>query len=359
MNTANNMGSSSSAEPIAARTSSAMPAGTAASWDSAQMAARRSSWTLRPSQAAIDQLLEGVRLTAGGREDLRRLPDPRDLAPLLRSELASYEHELLEGCGVVLIRGLPVDSLTAAERERMYWLIGGLLGIGLSQSLRGDLLGDVINLSDQQSSSRPYQNGGGLYMHSDPVDVVGLLCVRHAKQGGQSRIASALKIHDVLLAERPDLLSRLYDGYVYSRLEEDRGTLAEFTSDPVPVFSRDAAQRVSCFFIPGAIRRAGAAGYPIDPLAQEALDRFVALSQDPELYFDMALETGDIQFLNNRVILHGRTDYEDHPEFSRRRHMLRLWLHMAQWPAQDPRQMYFVNVDHFDRHVRTDLHASL
>jgi hypothetical protein len=52
----------------------------------------------------------------------------------------------------------------------------------------------------------------------------------------------------------------------------------------------------------------------------------------PELYLDMNIGEGDIQFLNNRTILHGRTDYEDSPEIATRRHMLRLWLQMPTWP---------------------------
>jgi len=64
----------------------------------------------------------------------------------------------------------------------------------------------------------------------------------------------------------------------------------------------------------------------------EALDLFDELANSPQLYLDMEFEPGDIQFLNNRAILHGRTDYEDAPEIATRRHMLRLWLQMPSWP---------------------------
>jgi hypothetical protein len=40
----------------------------------------------------------------------------------------------------------------------------------------------------------------------------------------------------------------------------------------------------------------------------------------------MMLEPGDIQFCNNHLVLHSRTEYEDSPEPGRERHMLRLWL---------------------------------
>ena len=55
-----------------------------------------------------------------------------------------------------------------------------------------------------------------------------------------------------------------------------------------------------------------------------------------QLYLDMALQPGDIQLLNNHVIMHGRTDYEDYPEMERRRHLLRLWLRSGKAQKQPP-----------------------
>jgi len=57
-----------------------------------------------------------------------------------------------------------------------------------------------------------------------------------------------------------------------------------------------------------------------------ALDMVATLATDPELRLDMTFMPGDIQFLHNHTILHGRTAYEDWPEAERKRHLLRLWL---------------------------------
>jgi alpha-ketoglutarate-dependent taurine dioxygenase len=59
---------------------------------------------------------------------------------------------------------------------------------------------------------------------------------------------------------------------------------------------------------------------------REALDLFDALANDPALHFTMALQSGDMQFLHNHVLLHDRTAFDDWPEPDRRRHLLRLWL---------------------------------
>ena len=45
-----------------------------------------------------------------------------------------------------------------------------------------------------------------------------------------------------------------------------------------------------------------------------------------ECAVDIGFEPGDIQFLNNFVMLHTRREYDDWPEASRKRHLLRLWL---------------------------------
>ena len=57
---------------------------------------------------------------------------------------------------------------------------------------------------------------------------------------------------------------------------------------------------------------------------EEALDLHAEVCE--ELAFTMALEPGDLQLLNNHVIYHGRTAYEDADGPDRDRLLLRLWL---------------------------------
>jgi hypothetical protein len=60
---------------------------------------------------------------------------------------------------------------------------------------------------------------------------------------------------------------------------------------------------------------------------EEALDLLAEVAE--ELSFTMALEPGDIQLLNNHVIYHARTPYEDDPAPGRDRLLFRLWLSVA------------------------------
>ena len=84
---------------------------------------------------------------------------------------------------------------------------------------------------------------------------------------------------------------------------------------------------------------------PFSPEESEALYRVRKVAASPELYLDMGFKEGDIQFLNNRMMVHGRTDYEDAPELENRRHLLRLWFEVPTWPAMPQAQVFHTAQD--------------
>ena len=48
---------------------------------------------------------------------------------------------------------------------------------------------------------------------------------------------------------------------------------------------------------------------------------------------------------NNRVTFHERTDYQDHGEWGRRRHLMRLWLRVPEWPPLPESQRFSTDED--------------
>jgi alpha-ketoglutarate-dependent taurine dioxygenase len=56
------------------------------------------------------------------------------------------------------------------------------------------------------------------------------------------------------------------------------------------------------------------------------MDRLDAIVNDPERHVGMRLEPGDVQFINNYHVLHGRAPYTDDRENGKVRHLKRLWL---------------------------------
>jgi len=114
----------------------------------------------------------------------------------------------------------------------------------------------------------------------------------------------------------------------------------------VVIFSRKSGE-FSCNISGSYPRRAVAAGDAVmTALQSEALDALKRIAASPEFHLDMTIGEGDIQFLNNRVLLHGRTGYEDWPQVVQRRHLMRLWLRVPSWPDLPANQGVHSAADH-------------
>lgn len=265
--------------------------------------------------------------------------------------LARVKDNLRSGRGFVMLRGLPRHRYSADDMARIYFGLGAYLGRSMVQSYQGERLGHVIDQTDLQEKSRGYHTGGHMGMHTDSCDVVGLMCLRRARSGGASRIASAVALHDALLATRPDVLDTLYRGFFYRRMDLDAqfGSGRVLSRQRVPVFTRQghAAASVACYFLGGYARSAAARGdATLTDDELEAITCVERLAESPDFYVDMDFAEGDIQFLNNRLVLHGRTDYEDAEEVAERRHLLRLWLAVPEWPPLPEAQVFHTAEDH-------------
>jgi hypothetical protein len=253
--------------------------------------------------------------------------------PTLGGRLTRLGEELRFGRGFMLLRGLPRERYSADDIARIYVGLGVHIGALLPQSYLGELLGNVLDVSDIEQQARGYHAGGAQRMHTDTCDIVSLMCLRAAKSGGISRIVSVAAVHNRLLETRPDLVQTLYGEYVFRRMELDAELGDGRLVKRVVIFSR-ATGEFSCNMSGSYPNRAVKAGDAVmTSLQVEALEEVARISASPEFYLDMNIGEGDIQFLNNRILLHGRTGYEDFPEVSRRRHLLRLWLRVPSWPA--------------------------
>jgi hypothetical protein len=296
------------------------------------------AWTLRLDAADNDELhaavahakARGAAIPALSREDF---PLP-GLAP----RLAAMLDEVLDGRGFVLVRGFAIDRMPVQDAALAYWGIGAHLGTGRAQNAQGDLLGHVTDLGvDYRTDAnvRGYQTRLVLPFHNDALDVVGLLCLHAAREGGLSRIVSSTAIHDTLLERRPDVLRTLYEPFCIDRRGEAPPGKAPWYAGPC--FERFAGRmfcRYNRSFIESAQR------FPEVPRLTDAqraaLDAVDALCADPDMHLDMSLEPGDMQFISNYTTLHSRTAYVDWPERERRRYLLRLWLDTGRVAARPP-----------------------
>jgi hypothetical protein len=295
--------------------------------------------------AEIDRALRHLK-SLGERDlpDIDREGFPLDTVGVLMEKLRDT---LRFGRGFVMLRGIPRERYDADDMARIYFGLGCYLGTPINQSHAGDMLGHVIDVNDVEPKARAYRKGGQQQMHCDSCDVVALMCVRAARTGGVSRIASALAVYNEILRTRPDLAQALRDGFYYGRAEQDAlHATSAVSREPVPVLAENASGEVSCYFLGGYARNAEKYGYPLTPLQTEAIATFERLAASEQYYLDMSFSEGDIQLLNNRILVHGRTDYADHSEMTRRRHLMRLWLAMPEWPPVTEAQIFHKAADH-------------
>lgn len=324
------------------------PVASAAAWTGATIDWRREGLHQidAAGRAEIDAALAHLR--GCGDLDFPQITAAHFPLPGLGPQLAALADRLRHGCGFVLLRGLEPARYSDDDVARIYFGLGAHVGRAMTQSRQGEYLGHVVDISDVDASVRGYQYGGGQKMHSDSCDIIGLMCVRAARSGGASRIVSAVAIHDELARTRPDLLRLHYDGFVYRRNELDARLGAGVVVPPVPIatYARNDGE-LSCYLGTNYALKAAEAGDSVLSAAQrEAIDIVQDLATRPDLRLDMSIGEGDIQFLNNRLMFHGRTAYEDHPEFERRRHMLRLWLRVESWPRLPDNQRPHSDADH-------------
>lgn len=244
------------------------------------------------------------------------------------SELfADWRAALTDGIGFQVIRGVPVADWSQAESELLFWCFGLHLGSPGEQNPAGDLLGHVVDTGDRAEDEhvRLYKTAANIDYHCDAADVVGLLCLNKAKEGGQSRIVSSVSVFNELMARRPDLVARLFEPFHLDIRDKEVNEAG--SSLPIP----------PCRYHDGVLRTFYHADYfrsvqrhddvpPLSDEEQELLDTYEAIAMEEGMYLDMDLQPGDIQLLSNHSNLHARTAYVDHDEPERKRHLLRLWL---------------------------------
>jgi len=244
-------------------------------------------------------------------------------------KLEAIEREIREGRGVVLIRDFPVDRYGLDDIKTIYWGLGCHLGTVISNNVQGEFVSAVVDqgVKVDDENRRGNTTSRLLDPHTDPSDIVVLLCMEKAKEGGMSSLASAIAVHNEIVKTHPEYLASLHRGFRRdSRGNGPTGDPNE-VSPPIPVF--DIAEDVlSCSYgrqviLKGALK----AGDELSSTERDAIDAIRDLALRSDLRVDMMLEPGDIQIINNFRTLHSRSEYVDH-EDGRKRYLLRMWINM-------------------------------
>jgi hypothetical protein len=246
--------------------------------------------------------------------------------------MAEVRRILKEGVRFAVVDRLPVEEMSKDEAACVYWLLASMVARPVAQKLDGTMIYNVWDTGRQAlpgSGVRPDSTNIEIRFHIDnaynttPPEFVGLLCLQTAKSGGTSRVLSFHTVHNRLLAHHAELLRRLYRPFWFDRQREF------FPGEPdtfkAPGFEADDGLKAR-FSVHQINSGYAMRGEPVDNEGAAALAAMLESFEDPEISIDFEFRPGEIQFVDNRALGHSRTEFEDHPEPERRRHLVRLWL---------------------------------
>ena len=296
-------------------------------WVGETMAANADRWLVQLSATDIAEIEGAATSFLATGKDIGAISKDAFPLPRFGSQLAKLKKTLIEGIGFQLLRGLPVATYSQQLAATIFCGIGAHLGSARSQNAMGHILGHVRDVGADASNpnTRIYQTAQRQTFHTDSCDVVGLLCIREAMEGGKSLLVSTATLYNEMQRRRPDLAALMFEPVATDR----RGEVPEGQKPyfEIPVLNWHAG------FLTGIYQRQyvdSAQRFPdaprLTPAQIEALDLFDTLANDPRLHLAMQLQPGDMQFVYNHALLHDRTAFRDWPEAHKKRHLLRLWL---------------------------------
>ena len=294
------------------------------------------NWQWHLDDRQIEELVRaGNGIDTTDREALVALALAPPALPSLAERIDQLRSNLLHGHGLELIRGLPVDDIGDAAATGAMLAFASHLGPLRPQNGAGDMVGNVRNTGAQSNDPtvRLYQTSERQTFHTDSADVVGLLALAVASEGGDSLVVNAQAVYHAVYNRRPDLVAHLF-----SPLATDRRGEVPADADPwftIPVFTWFDGRLTVMYqrqYIDSAQRFAEAPALLADQIA--ALDVFDEVCNDPALQARMTLEVGDMQFVHNHSVLHDRTGFVDDP--ARPRHLIRTWTSVPEDRALHP-----------------------
>ena len=263
--------------------------------------------------------------------DLNRIMDSS-----ITNLLAAASDELASGRGFVLFRGLDADDL---ERlRRVFWIIGNGLGEPVMQNARGEILSIIADRfagAERGVDTRGYESNDELRFHCDGGDCIGMSCIRQAPEGGGNGLVSLYSVYNEILANHPQHLAVLSEGYpLYSRKEkgdaESTKNLGKVQQTRIPVFAWHEGRMSTWLNIQLAELAAEVSGQGYSDAEREALACVERVANQPDMQLTFRQEPGDVLFINNLAVMHRRDKYHDAEDEAQKRMLYRMWINLHQ-----------------------------
>ena len=229
-----------------------------------------------------------------------------------------------------MIDKLPLDDFQIEEMVNVYWTLGNLMGPNVAQKWDGTMIYDVTDTGRKYGYGvRGSATNVELVFHTDNAfgisvpDYVGLMCKYPAKQGGLSRFCSLYTVHWRMENKYPNELRRLYQPVYFDRQAEH--AIGEAKTSFAPMFSWKNG-KLRCRANSSLVRKGYQVGkIEMDTVLENALEAIDEVTSSTDLWIEAPLSRGEIQYLNNHELGHYRSDFFDHDDETKKRHLFRLW----------------------------------
>lgn len=244
--------------------------------------------------------------------------------PTLHGPLREISREIHFGHGFKVVRGLPVER---HSREDNIILYAGLSAHIAPLRARQDSKyegkpADVVlaHIKDLSSGHEKAHIGAPAYtadkqvFHTDSGDIVSLLALSTAAEGGTSRLASTWRVYNELAANRPDLIETLSQDWIADNWSSPS---QPYTTTPLLFFQRSTTESPQRVVLQYARRYfTGFGAMPRSPqipaiteAQAEALDAIHYLGERFNVGLDF--RQGDVQYVNNLAVFHARDGFTD------------------------------------------------
>ncbi|KAL6781596.1 hypothetical protein ACKKBF_B08640 [Auxenochlorella protothecoides x Auxenochlorella symbiontica] len=297
-------------------------------WYADELIHRPEEWRFQLSEEHIAELEAAVDAAIESGQILEGLSLDNVSLPTLGPILTGFRVEAVHGRGFQLISGLPVGRWSREQTVAAYWIIGLHWGKAVSNNHKGHLVGHIKDIGHDPASpsTRLYATSVAQPFHNDAADLVALLCLNEARQGGESQWASSWAVHNEFLKLRPDLGPVMTENWYFDRKGEVPAGKQPFFA--IPAFNYFLGNLTvnwsSNYYL---LSQRHEAVPRLTPAHLEAIKLFDELAASPRHSIRYQLQPGDIQLLSNHTVLHARSAFVDDAEDPNlRRHLLRLWL---------------------------------
>ena len=263
----------------------------------------------------------------------------------LNDEINKFKNEkILNGVGLLIINGNRLNDFSKNEVKQIYELICNMLGTLYIQNIQSEKIVEIKDEGKSMTSGGRYHQTkeGGSYHTDSPhwtnvPDLVGLLCVNQAKNGGISNFVSTYTIHNEIFKKENGKLKALYEKFYFDKRGEFKTNESKTIFEPIFIFKDN---KLHCRYLKNYIISGHEiANAPLSTSQKESIDLLEKITQVPENILSYDLQTNDMIFFDNHRMLHGRTEFEDYEEEEKKRRLLRTWIKMN--PAKKPELVRF------------------